>query len=467
MEKILIIDDEAFIRENVERILAYEGYQVYGAASGAEAREIVAAGEIDLALLDLNLGTENGIDVLKSLRELVPDLLVIIITGYGSVETAVDALKLGAFHYMKKPFKADALRVIVKLALQTQTLKREVRNLKRLEGILPGRSPMIGRSPAFNEVINKIREIARIPSTALITGESGTGKELVARAIHDLSDRKERPFIGINCASIPANLLESELFGHEKGSFTGATSRKTGLFEEADHGTLFLDEVGEMDMAMQAKLLRVLQERIIRRVGGVRDIPIDVRVIAATNRNLQENIAARSFREDLFYRINVFPIHLPPLRERTEDIDLLASFFLESFSRAFGRDFHGIAPEATDFMKQYSWPGNIRELRNVIERICIMRSGPLLTAEDLPREITGARQSAPAAEEQKSVSRSLPDGMGLEDAVAEFERGIIREALEKTHANVLQTASLLKIPRGTLRYKMEKYGLEKTGGYYG
>ncbi|MFZ4856389.1 MAG: sigma-54-dependent transcriptional regulator [Desulfuromonadaceae bacterium] len=459
MEKILIVDDEAFIRENVERILEYEGYQVCGAASGAEAREIVAAGEIDLALLDLNLGTENGIDVLKSLRELVPDLLVIIITGYGSVETAVEALKLGAFHYMKKPFKADALRVIVKLALQTQTLKREVRNLKRLEGILPGRSPMIGRSRAFNEVITKIREIARIPSTVLITGESGTGKELVARAVHDLSDRKERPFIGINCASIPANLLESELFGHEKGSFTGATGRKTGLFEEADCGTLFLDEVGEMDMAMQAKLLRVLQERVIRRVGGVRDITIDVRVIAATNRNLQENIVARSFREDLFYRINVFPIHIPPLRERTGDIELLASFFLESFSRAFGRDFHGIAPEATAFMKRYSWPGNIRELRNVIERICIMRTGPTLAVEDLPLEISGARQVAIVAEEQNCVGSSLPDGMGLEEAVAEFERGIIREALKITHANVLQTASLLKIPRGTLRYKMEKYGL--------
>ena len=459
MENILIIDDEAFIRENVERILEDQGYQVCGAASGADAREIVAAGEIDLVLLDLNLRTENGIDVLKSLRELVPDLLVIIITGYGSVETAVDAIKLGAFHYMKKPFKADALRVIVKLALQTQTLKREVRNLKRLEGILPGRSPMIGRSLAFGETIKQVREIARIPSTALITGESGTGKELVARAIHDLSDRKERPFIGINCASIPANLLESELFGHEKGSFTGATARKTGLFEEANRGTLFLDEVGELDMATQAKLLRVLQERIIRRVGGVKDIPIDVRVIAATNRNLQENIVARSFREDLFYRINVFPIHIPPLRERTEDIELLAAFFLESFSRAFGRDFHGIDPAATAFMKRYSWPGNIRELRNVIERICIMRSGPTLTAEDLPLEISGVRQLAMVAEKQNSVGTALPDGTGLEDAVAEFERGIIREALKKTNANVLQTASLLKIPRGTLRYKMDKYGL--------
>src|SRR6185369_3119391 len=318
MEKILIIDDESFICENVERILSEEGYHVCSAASGGEARKIVLANDIDLALLDLNLGTENGIDVLKSLKEIDPDLLVIIITGYGSVESAVDALKLGAFHYIKKPFKADALRVIVKLALQTQTLKREVRNLKRSDGFLPGSSPMIGKSKPFREVIDQVRGIARIPSTVLITGESGTGKELIARAIHDLSDRNGAAFVAINCASIPASLLESELFGHEKGSFTSATGRKTGLFEEAHHGTVFLDEIGEMDLALQAKLLRVLQERTIRRVGGIKDIDIDVRIIAATNRNLQDKISSGSFREDLYYRINVFPIHIPPLRERKE-----------------------------------------------------------------------------------------------------------------------------------------------------
>jgi two-component system response regulator AtoC len=459
MEKILIIDDEAFIRENVERILCDEGYQVCAAASSAEAREIVAADEVDLALLDLNLGTENGIDVLKVLKELDPELLVIIITGYGSVESAVDALKLGAFHYMKKPFKADALRVIVKLALQTQTLKREVRNLKRADGILPGRVPMIGKSHAFNEVIAQVREIARIPSTVLITGESGTGKELVARAVHDLSDRRDEAFIGINCASIAANLLESELFGHEKGAFTGAVSRKPGLFEEAHRGTVFLDEIGEMDLAMQVKLLRVLQERTIRRVGGVKDITIDVRVIAATNRNLQERISARSFREDLFYRLNVFPIHIPPLRERSEDIALLASFFLDGFSRAFGRDFRGLSLEAVGLMEHYSWPGNIRELRNVIERICIMRSGPTLLPEHLPTEIRGTQQSVTSLAEPGGLTATLADDMGLEDALADFELNIISQALKKTGANVLKTAALLKIPRGTLRYKMDKYGL--------
>lgn len=460
MEKILIIDDEPFICENVERILGDEGYLVCSATCGAGAREAVMANDIDLVLLDLNLGTENGIDVLKTLKGIDPELLVIIITGYGSVESAVDAIKLGAFHYMKKPFKADALRLIVKLALQTQTLKREVRRLKEADACLPGRFPMIGSSPAFGEVIAQVREIARIPSTVLITGESGTGKELVARAIHDLSDRNDGPFIAINCASLPASLLESELFGHEKGAFTNADSRKPGLFEMASNGTIFLDEIGEMDLTMQAKLLRVLQERIIRRVGGVKDISIDVRVIAATNRNLQERIAAGNFREDLYYRLNVFPIHIPPLRDRTEDISSLAAYFLDSFSSSFGRHFSQVSEEAADLLRKYAWPGNIRELRNVIERICIMKQGPLLLAEYLPPEIRGVpnvtAQARPASD---APHPTLPPGKGLDEAVADFEKQIIGQALHITRGNVLQTAAILKIPRGTLRYKMEKYGL--------
>jgi len=456
MEKILIIDDESFICENVQRILSGEGFQVCAATTGQEARDIVASEEIDLALLDLNLGIENGIDVLKTLKELDPELLVIIITGYGSVESAVESLKLGAFHYMKKPFKADALRLIVKLALKTQTLKREVRKLKRGNAALPGRSPIIGESEAFKEVASQVREIARIPSTVLITGESGTGKELVARAIHDLSDRKDAAFIAINCASIPASLLESELFGHEKGSFTGATVRKKGLFEEADHGTIFLDEIGEMDMAMQVKLLRVLQERTIRRVGAVKDINIDVRVVAATNRDLLKRIAEKSFREDLFYRLNVFPIHIPPLRERQADVAALAAYFLDSFSRSFGRNFRDVSPEAEQLMARYAWPGNVRELRNVIERICIMKSGPTLLPEHLPQEIRSSHSLQPAAAE---APITIPTDLGLEDAINAIEKSLIQQALRKTGGNVLQTAANLKIPRGTLRYKMDKYGL--------
>lgn len=458
MEKILIIDDEVFIRENVSRILSEDGYQVCQAASGKDACDLVSGGEIDLALLDLNLGNENGTDVLKTLKSLDPELLIIIITGFGSVESAVDTLKLGAYHYMKKPFKADALRVIVKLALQTQTLKREVRNLKRSGGFSAGSTPMIGKSSTFNEVIAQVREIARVPSTVLVTGESGTGKELIARAIHDLSDRRDCAFIAINCASIPSALLESELFGHEKGSFTSATTRKNGLFEEAHHGTIFLDEIGEMDMSMQAKLLRVLQERTIRRVGGLKDLAIDVRIIAATNRNLLDKISAGQFREDLFYRLNVFPIHIPPLRERSEDIPALAAYFLDGFSRSFGRNFVAVAPDACRLMEDYSWPGNIRELRNVIERICIMRTGPALLPEYLPQEIRSSCTPAATAP-LPSALITLPQDMGLEDAIAGYECSIIRQALEKSHSNVMQTAALLKIPRGTLRYKMDKYGL--------
>lgn len=454
METILIVDDEAFIRENVQRILSEDGYRVLEAANGQQAIELIASEEIDLTLLDLNLGPEDGLTLLNSLKELNPDLLVIIITGYGSVETAVDALKLGAFDYMKKPFKADALRVIVKLALQTQELRREVRTLRRSSD-LGEQTRLLGTSPLFVKALEQIREVARIPSaTVLVTGESGTGKELVARAIHTLSERREHPFVAVNCASIPAELMESELFGHERGAFTGATVRKAGLFEEANGGTIFLDEIGDMYAALQAKLLRVLEERTVRRVGGSRDLPVDVRVIAATNRDLEERIKIGSFRADLYYRLNVVPIQLPPLRERKEDIGLLAKFFLDGFSRTFGKSFQGIAPEALRLLESYAWPGNVRELRNIIERITIMTQGPLLHADHLPADL---RQSLPAT---APAQPSAPVySQGLEQAVAAFEQQMISQALAATGGNVVKAAGLLKIPRGTLRYKMEKYGL--------
>jgi len=455
MEKILIVDDEAFIRENVERILQEDGYSVVGAANGKEALELVAEEDLDLVLLDLNLGNEDGIAVLKTLKVSDPELLVIIITGFGSVESAVDALKLGAFHYMKKPFKADALRVIVKLALQTQSLKREVRNFRKGDLELFEKVTIVGASTEFKEMIHQVKEIARYPaSTVLITGESGTGKELVAKAIHHLSDRCEAPFIEINCASLPLNLLESELFGHEKGSFTDARQRKIGLFEEADKGTIFLDEMGEMDPAMQSKLLRVLEEKKLRRVGGTKNIDIDVRVIAATNRNLQVAIRDGSFREDLYYRLNVFPIRIPPLRERREDVPVLAKFYLARYNRAFSRNFQEISPEALQLMEAYNWPGNIRELKNIIERICIMHNGPMLRPEYLPREISQQDRATAQA-----ISTELLGDLGLEATIEALEKKIIASALNTSHSNVLQAALLLKIPRGTLRYKMAKYGL--------
>lgn len=456
MEKILIIDDEAFIRENVERILNEEGYQVLSAEGGKKALELVSEEEVDLVLLDLNLGTENGIDVLRSLKEIDPDILVIIITGFGSVESAVDSLKMGAFHYMKKPFKADALRVIVKLALQTNSLKREVRAIRRGDLELFEKVPMVGASAIQKEIIRQAKEVARFTAaTVLLTGESGTGKELVAKAIHHLSDRRDAPFIEINCASIPVNLLESELFGHEKGAFTDARQRKPGLFEEANKGTLFLDEVGEMEPTMQAKLLRVLEERKIRRVGGTKTIDIDVRLISATNRNLKDAIRKGTFREDLFYRLNVFPLHIAPLRERREDVPVLAKFYLEKYNKTFSRNFQEISKEALQLLESYSWPGNIRELKNVIEKICIMHEGPVLLPSYLPIEINAGDADRNGAH----IMEPIEEDLDLEQAVERFEKRLIRAALEKSSGNVLQAAQILKIPRGTLRYKMTKLNL--------
>lgn len=452
-ETILIIDDESFIRENVQRILNEDGYRVMGAATSSEALEILGAEDIDLALLDLNLGAENGLDLLGAMKEANPDLLVIIITGYGSVETAVDALKLGAFDYMKKPFKADALRVIVKLALQTQELKREVRSLRRSSS-LGLDVPLLGESTPFQQVLHQVREVSRIPTTTvLLTGESGTGKELVARAIHSLSDRKDHPFVAVNCASIPTELMESELFGHERGAFTGATARKTGLFEEADGGTIFLDEIGDMYANLQAKLLRVLQERTVRRVGGTKDLPIDLRVIAATNRDLQQRIQLGTFREDLFYRLNVVPLQLPPLRERGSDTLLLAKFFLAQYSQTFRKRFIGISQAAEQMLVAYPWPGNIRELKNIIERICIMASGPMIEPDHLPPELHRSPKHSTSSNTEVDTSQ------GLEIAVSNFEKQLVAQALDQAEGNVVKASLILKIPRGTMRYKIEKYGL--------
>ncbi len=459
MEKILIVDDEAFIRENLERILAEDGYHPFSAESGDQAVKLVNEEEIDLVLLDLNLGSQSGLDVLRAMREIDPQLLVIIITGYGTVESAVEALKMGAYDYIKKPFKADAIHLIVRLALETQNLRREVRQLRRggKDKDLVGSTDMIGSSPQLLQVYRQIREVAKHETaTVLITGESGVGKELVARGIHNLSPRKDRPFVEINCGSLPFNLLETELFGHERGAFTDAKTRKIGLFEESNGGTIFLDEIGEMDMNLQVKLLRVLEDRKIRRLGGNRNIDIDVRVVAATNRNLKDAIDEKVFREDLYYRLNVFPIHIPPLRERREDIPPLLDFFLKRFSREFNKRIREISREALDLLMRYHWPGNVRELRNVVERICIMHNAETIKPNFLPGEIWG---DAPSKEAPFSFDIP-PEGIMLEEMIGEIEKELISKAIDITRGNVAKTARLLNVPRGTLRYKLEKYELE-------
>ena len=459
MEKILIVDDEAFIRENLERILTEDGYRPFSTESPADAVQQVNEEEIDLVLLDLNLGATSGLDVLKQMREIDPGVLVIIITGYGTVESAVEAIKMGAYDYIKKPFKADAIRLIVRLALETQHLRREVRQLRRenKDPNLLDETEMVGSSQELLHVSRQVHEVAKHESaTVLITGESGTGKELVAQAIHNLSPRKEKPFVEINCGSLPFNLLETELFGHEKGAFTDAKNRKIGLFEEANGGTIFLDEIGEMDLNLQVKLLRVLEDRKIRRLGGTRSIEIDVRVIAATNRDVKIAINEKVFREDLYYRLNVFPIHIPPLRERREDVLPLLDFFIQRFSRDFNKIIHEISRDALDLFKRYSWPGNVRELRNVIERICIMHNDIVIQPEHLPTEIWGGTPLTETA-----VTLEIPsEGIVLEEVVGDIEKQYIEKALEISGGNVAKTSRILNVPRGTLRYKLVKYGLD-------
>ena len=452
MEKILIVDDEVFIRENLERIISEDGYRPISTESPDEAIGIVAEEDISLVLLDLNLGSSSGLDVLRKMQEVDPEILVIIITGYGTVESAVEALKIGAYDYIKKPFKADAIHLIVKLALETQNLRRKVRRLSRDgDGI-----NMVGNSPALMQIFKQIREVAKHETAnVLINGDSGTGKELVAQAIHNLSPRNDKPFVEINCGSLPFNLLETELFGHERGAYTDAKNRKIGLFEEADGGSIFLDEIGEMDISLQVKLLRVLEDRKLRRLGGNRNIDINVRIIAATNADLKGALERKEFREDLYYRLNVFPIHIPPLRERREDIPILLEYFLQRFSKEFNKSMRGFSREAIDLVTRYHWPGNVRELLNVVERICIMHNVEQITPAQLPREIWGESPQS----EMPFKYEIPPEGIVLDDVVGQIEKELVEKAFRITGGNVAKTARILNVPRGTLRYKLEKYGL--------
>ncbi len=455
MATILIVDDEAFLRDQLERILGEEGYRVHGVDTGAAALDLADREPVDLVLLDLNLPDVHGIEVLRELKARDPDLLIIVITGYGSVESAVQSLKLGAYDYVKKPFKADAIKLIVRLALETQRLRRRVRALgERAEA--PG--PVVAESEAMRRVLRQAASVAGHPdTTVLLTGESGTGKEVVARLIHHRSSRSGGPFLAVNCAAIPASILESELFGHEAGAFTDARRPREGLLEAADGGTVFLDEIGDMDLGLQAKLLRFLETRRIRRLGGVRETEVDVRIVAATNQDLKEAIRERRFREDLYYRLNVFPIHIPPLRERPDDVVPLARHFLAYFGRKFHRDLHEIAPEAQARLRAYPWPGNVREVRNLMERLAITCTGQVLRAEDLPEEFREPGRPAPA----RWVLP--PEGCDLEAVERELARSLILQALERSGGNVSRAARLLGLARSTLRNRMMTLGIGPEG----
>ncbi|MGE4578167.1 MAG: sigma-54-dependent transcriptional regulator [Desulfuromonadales bacterium] len=449
--KILVVDDEHLIRWSLEQNLRKQGYDVGTAASGEEAIKAVQEEAPDLILLDIQLPGINGLDVLQKVKEIDDEIIVIMVTALGVLETAVQAMRMGAFDYVNKPFNLDELAIVINKALETGDLKKEVANLRTVHSHKFGVSQIIGSSRHMKNVLAMVEKIARSDaSTVLIQGESGTGKELIAKAIHYESARADKPFMAINCAAVPETLLESELMGHEKGAFTDAKMLKKGLFELADGGTIFLDEIGDMEPGMQAKLLRVLEERSFRRVGGTKDIRVDVRIISATNKDLLKAIEEGTFRNDLYYRIQVIPIYLPALRERKDDIIPLTEHFVSHFNREFGKSVKGISKMAEKFLLEYGWPGNIRELKNVIERAIILENDETLLLEHLPQEIVAKATTSSGP----MNFRIPPEGVDIE----EVERELIRQALEVVEGNQSKAAKLLHLGIDAFRYRMKKFG---------
>jgi nitrogen regulation protein NR(I) len=459
--KILIADDELNIRKVLSATLRREGYEVLTAKNGQEAVELLASGQVQVVVTDMKMPGLGGLEVLRHVRERHPRTPVIVITAHGTVDSAVEALKSGAFDYITKPFdSAELIRTIGK-AVKTESLAAHD---VVADGPGPERYRIIGQSKKIQAIYEIIDKVAATPSTVLITGESGTGKELVAAALHYSSGRRARPFIKINCAAIPRELMESELFGHERGAFTGAVSSKPGRFELADGGTLFLDEIGEIPVEMQVKLLRAIQENEFERVGGIETLRVDVRLVVATNRDLTRLVEEGRFREDLFYRLNVVPIQLPPLRERKEDIPLLVAHFLAKYNARLGRQVQGIQADALAAISAHRWPGNIRELENVIERGLLFSTGAELQLGDLPPELAGAQEPPPGGVALPAPA-AIEDG-SLKDivkqATAELEKDLIVRALAETQGNVTQAARRLKISRKSLQNKMKEFGLREA-----
>jgi len=447
MFKILVVDDEEAVRTFVERALASQECEIETAADASEALERVRQEFFDLVITDLMMSPLSGMDLLRAIKETSPETEVFMMTAYGTIETAVEAMKLGACDYITKPFPVDELRLRVAHVLEKKRLQRENRWLRQELFHHFGIENLIGQSPAFLDALEKVRRVAPTEATVLLTGETGTGKDVLARAIHLLSRRASRPFIAVNCAALPESLLESELFGHVKGAFTGAVANRRGLIEEASGGTFFLDEIGTVPPSIQAKLLRVLEEKVIRRLGENRETPVDVRIIAATNRDLQEAVQRGEFREDLYYRLNVVTIHLPPLRARREDIPLLAHHFLRQFTRRDQKEVRGFSEAALAALLKYDFPGNIRELRHIVEQAVALASGPWITLADLPAAV---RASAEASKEG-----------GLETVLNQVECDLILQAIQRHEGHLERAARDLGMSRVTLWRKMKKYGLTK------
>ncbi len=451
--KILVVDDERSMREFLEIFFRREGFEVETAESVDTAALVLENDEIDLVITDMQMPGKTGLDLLQVARDVTPETPVIVVTAFATTDSAIAAMKDGAYDYVTKPFKVDEMRIVVEKALEKKRLSSENKRLKTELRSQARPRHIIGSGEAMQRVFDLVAQVAGTKTNVLISGESGTGKELVARAIHDQSDRSDQPFVALNCGAIPENLLESELFGHVKGSFTGAVQNKEGLFEAADGGSLLLDEIGELSPALQVKLLRAIQEKTIRRVGGTNDKRVDVRIISATNRDLAQEVAEGRFREDLYYRLNVIQVALPALRERSEDVPLLAQHFVEKYAEELGRPIERVTDEAMSELIAYAFPGNVRELENVVERAVALSQDGVIGLDALPPTVTESRPTPGRV--------VIPEeGVKLESLVDEYERSLLREALRKTGGVKKHAARLLGISFRSFRYRLEKLGLD-------
>jgi two-component system, NtrC family, response regulator AtoC len=459
LDRILIVDDEDLIRWSLQQKLSNWGYRALEAADGESAVALVERESPDLVLLDIHLPDINGLEVLKAIRESNPRVVVIIMTAYGVLEDAVAALRLGAYDFVSKPLNFEELRATIANSLEALKLKQEVRHFRERDRKRFAFDNIVGDSEAMRNAVLLMKKVAMSPATTILfQGESGTGKDLFAKAIHYHSARADRPFLAVNCAALPDNLVESELFGYEKGAFTDARQQKKGILELADGGSLLLDEIGEMPIGLQAKLLRVLEEQSFKRVGGVQDVRVNVRIIASSNRELKRMVEEGKFRQDLFYRLNVITITLPPLRERASDVRLLTRYFINEYNTAFGKKIKGMTPEAERLLSRYDWPGNIRELKNLVERAMILEEGPYLGPEALPLDLTEKPSASPSHSALPEIA--IPEkGTSLE----KVEEELIRQALSRTGGNQTRAAKLLDISRDALRYKMKKFNLQEAG----
>jgi len=457
MPNILVVDDEHSMREFLEIMLGKEGYQVATAAGGGEAIDILKKKDFDLVITDIRMKETDGLEVLKKCKELHPNTVVIMISAYASTSTAVEAMKWGAYDYLPKPFKVREIKGVIRDALSAAQAQEQQEKVDVDTSRADNYHGIVGDSPEIKKILELIPRIAAATSNVLITGESGTGKELIAKAIHRESPRKEKPFVTVNCGSVPETLMESELFGHKKGAFTGATATRSGLFEAADQGTLFLDEMAEIPPPVQVKLLRAVQEKTFKMVGGSEEISVDVRIISATNRDLEREVMDLKFREDLYYRLNVINIHMPPLRERPDEIPLLAQHFLEMYSKQMDKDIRKMSSFALDLLKSYNFPGNIRELENIIERSVALETSNIVLPDSLT--LSSFKQTQ-VQSKSDSVSLTLPqEGIDLDNVLGQLEQDLLQQALERTRGAKQKAADLLGISFRSFRYRLAKYGL--------